>query len=409
MLKKIILIFSMLFLSAQASLLQDISYGIKEFYLEDYSSALKSFISYAASNPNDPDGYFWLAKTYQKLNNEKSAKENFKKAYDLTKKERNIEKINFDASDNIEDYFDMALAYFEARNYSQADFYADLMLRLDSKSKSAYFIKAKIAKIQGDEAKAKEYLNYAILFDNKLLNTNLAKSLDITVLPEPKKEVYCALALESYFLGDLNGAINNYKSALKLDEKDVELINNLCDLYIKSNNLTLAQQYAKSALKLNSNNIRAQINQAKIYEITKNKKYEETLLKAYKINPNNKEVLIKLANFYLKKGDYLNAKEFFKTLIDIDENNYEGYFGYIYTLIELGYIEEASDCFKKKMSTLRQKNGEAEFLLAKICEDAKEYSDAINFLNEALKKEDSLFYRAEIERIKGLMKNGNNQ
>lgn len=408
--KKIFLIFcASLFLSAQASLFQDINLGINEFYSNDYSTALKSFNAYVASNPNDADGYFWLAKTYQKLNNKLSANENFKKAYEITKKDRNIEKINFDFNSNLEDYFDMALAYFEAGNYIQADFYADLMLRLDSKSKSAYFIKAKIAQTKGDNDKAVEYLTRAILFDNKLLNTNLAKSLNIVSLPKPQKEVYQALALQAYFEGDINTALNNYKQARMLDNKDVEIINNIVDLYLKNNNLTLAKQNALQALKLDNNNFRAHLNQAKIYEITKDKKLENELLKAYKINPNNKEVLIHLANFYLKKEDYLLAKEYFKTLIDIDDNNYEAYFGYIFSLIELGEIEEASICFKKKMNTLRQKNGEAEFLLAKICIDAKEYPQALDFLKDALKKEDSLYYRAEIERVKTLMDKENKQ
>lgn len=403
--KKIFLIFCIFLISlAKASLLQELDSGLNEYRSGDYNNAAKSFNLYIESNPSDSDGYFWLAKTYQKLNKPLGAKENFKRAYDLIKKEKNILKLDLDESSTLEDYFDMALAYFEAGNYAQADFYADLMLRIDSKSKSAYFIKAQIAKTKGDIASAKEYLTYAILFDNKLINTNLAKSLNITTLPEPKKEVYILNALSDYFKGDIISALNNYKKAYALDKKDVEIINSIVELYIKNNNLILASDFNSCALKLNPNSVNAHLNKAEIMRLQKNKKYEDELIKAYKINPNNKDVLITIANYYLKKGDYRSAKGYYKNLIDIDDKMYEAYFGYIYSLIELGEIEEASACFKKKMSAFKPKNGEKELLLAKICVDAKEYNQALDFLNEALKKEDSLYYRAEIERIKGLKK-----
>ena len=194
-------------------------------------------------------------------------------------------------------------------------------------------------------------MNKAILLDNNLLDTNLAKSLNIYSIPEQKKEIYTYKAYEAYFRGDINTAINNLMFYSAVDDKNVDVLNFLCDLYIKNNNL-----------------------------------------------------LLKLGEYYLKKGNFSEAKKYYKTLITLDDNLYEAYFGYIYSLIELDEIEEASVCFKKKMPLLKQKNGENEFLLAKICINAKEYSDALDFLNEALKKDDNLIFRAEIERVNALIK-----
>lgn len=405
----IIYILSFLFLSegffknpCSASLLQDINTGINEYRSKDYESAKKSFSNYINSNPNDPDGYFWLAKTYDILKDKQRAKENFKRSYEILSKDRNIAKISFSDDSNIEDYFDMALAYFEAGNLKEADFYADLMLRVEAKSSSAYFVKAKIAQTQGNLEKATEYLNYALIYNNKLLDTNLAKSLNIVKLPPLQKEACNVLALEAYFRGDINLAIEYLKKYVRLDSNDIDSLNMLCDLYIKNNDLDSAQNIINTILKINPNSSLAYLNQAKIYELTKNKKLEEILLRGVKINPNNKDMLLKIANYYLKRADYENSKKYFETLTNIDDNLYEAYFGYIFSLIELGSIEEASECFKKKMIHLKQKNGEAELLLAKICIDALEYKEALEYLKEALKKEDNIYYRAEIERVKEL-------
>ena len=153
---------------AQASLFWNIDFGINEFKKSNYKSSRDYLIEYIKNNPNDINGYFWLAKSYYALKENQKAKENFKKAYEFTLNEKNIEKIDFDIEfdGNVEDYFDMAAMYFEAGNFKEADLYADMMLKINQKSPSAYFIKAKIAQIQGNETKAKEFLNQAIILNN---------------------------------------------------------------------------------------------------------------------------------------------------------------------------------------------------------------------------------------------------
>ena len=106
----------------EASMLWDINYGIEQYRKKNIKIAQDYFIDYIKSNPNDKDGYYWLAKIYFDLKDSKNTNKNFKKAYDLTLKEKNIKKINFniDTSSNIEDYFDMAAMYFEANNLKES-------------------------------------------------------------------------------------------------------------------------------------------------------------------------------------------------------------------------------------------------------------------------------------------------
>ena len=115
---KFLTLFLSLTLSAntlQASFLWNIDFGIKKFRNNDFKEAKNYFSDYIKSNPNDKDGYWWLAKTYAKLDDVKNANENFKKSYELSSKEKNLEKINFDltSQNSVEDYFDMETMYFE--------------------------------------------------------------------------------------------------------------------------------------------------------------------------------------------------------------------------------------------------------------------------------------------------------
>ena len=112
--KKSLFIISLLLLScSKASLLFDIQTGIKEYRLNNYDFAKNYFISYINNNPNDKDGYFWYAKTLEKTDSKKYSSiilENYKKAYELTLNDKNIEKITFNTIKNH--------LYSYAHNYS---------------------------------------------------------------------------------------------------------------------------------------------------------------------------------------------------------------------------------------------------------------------------------------------------
>ncbi len=388
--KKIITIFFFLFFTintANASLLWDINYGIQEYRKNNFKNARDYLINYIKSNPNDEEGYYWLAKTYWGLKDNKNANENFKKAHELTIKEKNIEKLNFnyDSSSNLEDYFDMAAAYFETGNLKDADFYADMMLKINPKSPSAYFIKAKIAQINGENDKAVEYINKAIIFNNKLIKTNLAKSLNVTKLPEMTLEMYEIFALEAYFSPDTTSAIRYCRKYLEINPNNLDVSNMLVDLYIKNNEFVLAQNLIDQILMENGNNIQAILYQAKLYDIKNDERLENTLLNAFKVNPNHAQVLLALGNYYLKKEEYHNAKKYFEILVNVNDSLYEGYFGYIYSLCETGEIELALNTIRKFIS-INPDSSEGFYLLAKICEKNGNYKDAYDYLTQAIEK-----------------------
>ena len=142
---------------SQASLFWDCEVGIKQFRLNNFEFSKNYFENYILNKPNDKKGYFWLAKTYQKLEqteeNKQKAKQYFKKAFELAYFEKNIDKTIFSSavSTEQEDYFDMASLYFEIGDFKKTELYADMILKINPKSASAYFIKAQIANINKNE------------------------------------------------------------------------------------------------------------------------------------------------------------------------------------------------------------------------------------------------------------------
>ncbi len=388
--KKIFISILLLFcaqLSSHSSLLWDINEGIDKYRKNDFEASKNYFKDYVLSNPNDKDGYFWLGKNYIELNDLKMAQQSLNKAYELAIQNYNLEKIelNIEYNDTLQDYFDMASFYFENNNIDEAALYADMMLKISPNSASAYFIKARIAQMNQNEAQAKEYLNKAIIFNNSLLSTNLAKKLNITSIPEQNNEMYGVFALESYFSSDLDGAVKYLKKYLSLDNSDYETANLLVDSYIKKNDLVNAQNTLDEIMKNNKNDISSFLNQAKIYALQNNPSQSlSALLSAYKINPNHQEVLIELGNYYLKNKDYLSAKRYFENAITINDGLYEGYFGLCYCLIELEQ-DDLAQKYIKKMKELNENSSEIPYLSGLIAFKDAKYLDAKGYFDEAKK------------------------
>ena len=389
--------------SVFASYLWDINVGVSEFFKGNFNYSKNFFLTYLKSNPNDENGYWWLAKSYQNLGDEENSNLNFEKSYLSTFSKKELEKINFNSKEtsNIEDYFDMAVEYFSNANYKEADFYADMMLKLDKKSASAYFIKAKIAKTLKNDTEAKKYLEQAIIFNNDILNTNLAKTLKIATVPSTTKEMYKFNAIEFYYKGELKDSIINAKKYIEID-KNIDMINFLINLYIKSNDIYRAKNLIESSKNANIANIQTYIYES---QITADEEKKEKILKeAYKINPNNPDVLLNLGNLYLKREDFNNSLKYFEILTLVNSEMYEAYFGYAFSLLKLNKTQEALN-FVRKMHKKNPSSSENLFLLSLVAQNQNSYIEAIEYLDEALQKDENANYYFEKAKIYYLLKN----
>ena len=402
--KKLILLLFIVSNCANASMLWKIDNGIKLFDTGNYKNAVKYFESYINSNPNDENGYFWLAKSYKQLN-DKKANYYFQKAYLIASNSKNLEKITFknENSENLEDYFDMASSYYSDANFKEALNYAQMMLKIDPDSASAYFIKAKIASIEEDKISATNYLRNAIILNNSLINTKLAKELGFNKIPELTKRENILFAQKAYFKGDINQCIHYLQKYIELDKTNTDAYALLIDCYLKNKNLENAKNTIEEAQKFNENNITLLLSNAEI-EQNNNEKYESILLKAYSINPNNKTVLLKLGNFYLDKKNYPHAKKYFETLINIDDKFYEAYFGYIYSLIQMQEFDIAQTKIAN-MSLLNENNSESLYLTSLLCFSKNEYQEALNYIQQAIQKEVHSQYYLEAGKLNYILGN----
>ena len=407
--KIIILFFFLTSLKANADLLWNIEIAKNYIQKNDFQNAKNYLHHYILNNPNDEDGFWYLGKSYTKLQDKKNANKYFKKSYEITSSKTSIEKISFkNENQNIDDYLDMAAMYFEIGDIKEASFYADMMLKIDPKSSEALFIKAKTTYLEGDKENAKKYLSQAIIFNNELLKTNLAKDLEITAIPETTKEIYNLLALNNYYTGEINQAIDNLKNYLKID-KNPEIYNFLINCYLKNNDVASAKNTLNEYKKIfHDNNLKTLLLESEIYAIENNhEKKLNSILKAYEINPNNTEVLFKLGNYYLENKNYKNAKKYYEILTNIDDSLYEAYYGYIYSLIETGELKKALDLIRKA-SKINTKSSEMEFLLSKICYKEANFKESLEYINEALKKEKNPKYYLEKAKIEYYLKDYNN-
>lgn len=396
---------------SQASLFWDCEVGIKQFRLNNFEFSKNYFENYILNKPNDKKGYFWLAKTYQKLEqseeNKQKAKEYFKKAFELAYFEKNIDKTIFSSavSTEQEDYFDMASLYFEKGDFKKTELYADMILKINPKSASAYFIKAQIANINKNEENAKEYLNQAIILNNNFLKTKLAQKLNIYNVPELSKETCKLFINDLYYTGDIEGAIKKAIKLVSLDLNDIDSHLILANLYIENNNLFKAQEAILTAKIIDENNIQLLLLEAEMEKIKDEKTKElKTLLKIYKINPNNQEALLKLGEYYLSEKDWQNSKKYFNELININNSLYEGYFGYVYSLIQLGEINTALSEIKN-LSILNPNASDVEYLYAKIYEFNGEFNQALIYLNKAILKSENSNYFLEKAKINYILAN----
>ena len=407
--KKIVSLLALLltFQSANASLLWDINVGINKLKEKDTAFLKEYFKNYIENNPNDKEGYFWLGKIYSQQKDKKSKIEGakyFKKAYELTSKNKDLEKISFDFGDKtqLEDYFDMAAMFFEIGNTKEAELYADMMLKINSKSPSVYFIKAKVAQMNANEELAKEHLEKAIIFNNDFLKTNLAKKLGITSIPEMSEEMYKLFALESYFSGEIEKSIKYFNKYLEKSPKNVDAMNFLVDLYIKNNQIETARDVLSEIFKINPTNLETLMLQMKINEIN-NISNEDLLIKIKEIYPNDSRVLLYLGNSYLKAKKYKEAKIIFDTLVLIDDSMYEAYVGHIFASIELNETENFIQYYRKAVA-LNQNASEPFYLIAKFCVNNGDFFEAESYITEAIKKDENPSYLFELAKINYFLK-----
>lgn len=177
-------------------------------------------------------------------------------------------------------------------------------------------------------------------------------------LSEKKKEVislahFLTASILDYS-GELESAIEEYKSCSKFDVDSPKVHLNLAIAYLKLNRFREAEEELKIVIKLAPDDLKPRIILATLYTSEGREKeaikvYEEALEKAVEVSPKNTAIYHSLAHIYYRQKKYDQALRVYKMIVEISPEDKEAhlFLGLIYN--EKGKRKEAIEEFKRAL------------------------------------------------------------
>jgi Tfp pilus assembly protein PilF len=182
--------------------------------------------------------------------------------------------------------------------------------------------------------------------------------------------------------GDIDQAIQEYKKALKYDEKNPIIHLGLAAAYIKKKQVPLAIEEINRSIALEPDAVEPHailallyFSQDKLSEA--GKEYERALQNAAKLEPKNISVFKSLGILYLQEKDYKGAQETFTAIINMAPSDFEAHF----------YLANTLDEQKKRDSAVVE--------LKKVLELKPDYHQALNYLGYLYVEENKNLAEAE--------------
>jgi Tfp pilus assembly protein PilF len=198
-----------------------------------------------------------------------------------------------------------------------------------------------------------------------------------------------AAALTSYIMGgiyekqgDIDLAIQEYKKALKADDKNAVIHLSLTSAYIKKKQIPLAIEEINQAIALEPEAVEPHAILALLYYSQDKlseagKEYEKALQNAAKLEPKNISIFKSLGILYLQQKDYKAAENTFQYIVNMSESDYEAHF----------YLANSLDEQKNRAA--------AEKELKKVLELKPDYHEALNYLGYLYVEENRNLQEAE--------------
>src|SRR3989344_4797209 len=195
---------------------------------------------------------------------------------------------------------------------------------------------------------------------------------------------YYNLGVAYQIQGDLKAALNTFDQSLKLNPKDFETHFNLGTLYLSLEDYQKAEKAFNQSLQLNPNQINALLNlgvtlqyQNRIDEAI------ELFYKATLMDPENISANNNLGVALSKKGQLFKSVPYFKKALENNPNyaNAQNNLGSVYQ--QLGRLDDAEDYYKQAIKNNPQ-YVEALLNLATTYQDQRKFIKAIDNFNEVL-------------------------
>jgi Tfp pilus assembly protein PilF len=182
--------------------------------------------------------------------------------------------------------------------------------------------------------------------------------------------------------GDIDLAIQEYKKAVKSDEKNPVIHLSLGAAYIKKKEISLAIEEINRAVALEPESVEPHAILALLYFAQEKlseagKEYERALQNAAKLEPKNISIFKSLGILYLQQKNYKSAEETFLSIIGISPTDFEAHF----------YLANTLDEQKKREAAIVE--------LKKVLELKPEYHQALNYLGYLYVEENKNLGEAE--------------
>ena len=205
-------------------------------------------------------------------------------------------------------------------------------------------------------------------------------------MSEKNKEIkqILSLAFENHKKNNLLLAADLYKKALKIDSFHEETLYLLGTLKLQQRKYEASEELLKKVLKINSNHLNAKHNLAYIFiEIGKHAESKRLLKEVLEVNPNHLDANYNMGNIYKFFGESEKAEEFYKKAIKINPNNPKAFNNLGNILKDLGKFNEAIDSYEKAIH-LQSNHANAYHNLANTYKQLGEFKKAINFFKKSL-------------------------
>ncbi|MBA1337633.1 MAG: Tetratricopeptide (TPR) repeat [Pelagibacterales bacterium] len=194
-----------------------------------------------------------------------------------------------------------------------------------------------------------------------------------------------SLAFENHKKNNLVLAADLYKKALKIDSSHEESLYLLGTLNLQQRKYDESEKLFQKALKVNPNHLNVKHNLAYIYlEIGKHEEAKKLFKEVLEVNPNHLDANYNLGNTYKFFGESEKAEKFYKKAIKINPNNPKAFNNLGNILKDLGKFNEAIDSYKKAIH-LQSNHANAYHNLANTYKQLGEFNKAINYYEKSLK------------------------
>lgn len=213
-------------------------------------------------------------------------------------------------------YYSLAIAYKKSGNIQQA-------------------IKAYKAAYDFNPKNYNVCYNLALLYKdcNDYLSAIDIANKCLAIYPD-SEEIYSLLSSLYEYLNDIPSAVEALEKAVKINPKQYLYYFNLGVLYSKIGDKEKSAANYKKVIELNPVNIEAYVNLCSMYKSTDKNNALNYILKAYSICPDEKNVLLNLAQLYrdLYKND--ESIKILEKLISLDNKCHEAY-----SLLAVNYMD----------------------------------------------------------------------